>query len=157
MSGPALRVEGPDATLAASCERILRSLPEWFGIEDALVAYAHDTARFPTFVARDAGRVVGFATLREHFPQAWELHCIAVERDAHGRGVGRALHAHGEAWLRARGVRLLQVKTIADAHPSEAYARTREFYRAIGYIPVETFPALWDPELPVLQLVKALG
>ena len=36
---------------AASCERILRSLPEWFAIETALRDYAAATDVYPTFLA----------------------------------------------------------------------------------------------------------
>lgn len=149
-------VEGPVLGVAEQCERVLRTLPLWFGIESSLLEYVADTERFPTFVAREAGDVVGFIALREHFAAAWEVHCIAVAAPARNQGVGRALHAHVERWLEARGVRLLQVKTLADSHPSPEYAETRRFYASVGYVPLEVFPTLWGPRLPVLQLVKAL-
>ncbi len=56
----------------------------------------------------------------------------------------------------AREVRLLQVKTLAAAHPSPEYAETRAFYRAMGYAELEVFAQLWGPGLPVLQWVKGL-
>lgn len=144
------------AGVAAECERILRSLPRWFGIESALAGYVRDTQRFPTFGVLDEGRLVAFLTIREHFPMAWEVHCMAVQSDSRGRGIGRALHDHVENWLAARGVRFLQVKTLSADHPSREYAETRGFYSAIGYVPLEIFPQLWGPSLPVLQLVKAI-
>ncbi len=69
---------------------------------------------------------------------------------------GRALHTCVEQWLVARAVRLLQVKTLSDGHPSAEYAETRRFYASVGYVPLEVFSNLWGPRLPVLQLVKAL-
>jgi GNAT superfamily N-acetyltransferase len=151
-------IEGPVVGFAAQCERVLRTLPLWFGIESSLLEYVRDTEQFPTFVARDAADVVaGFITLREHFAESWEVHCIAVAAPARNRGVGRALHAHVERWLGARGVRLLQVKTLADSHPSAEYAEARRFYASVGYVPLEVFPTLWGPRLPVLQLVKVLS
>ncbi len=33
------------------CEKILRSLPAWFGIEEAIVEYVHEVSQMPTFVA----------------------------------------------------------------------------------------------------------
>jgi GNAT superfamily N-acetyltransferase len=138
------------------CERVLRTLPGWFGIESSLLQYVRDTAAFPTFVARGPAEIVGFVTLREHFTAAWEVHCIAVQASERGRGVGRALHAHVENWLAGRGVRLLQVKTMAESCPSPEYAETRRFYASIGYTRLEVFPTLWGPRLPVLQLVKVL-
>jgi GNAT superfamily N-acetyltransferase len=152
-----MRYDGPHVSMALQCERILRTLPEWFGIESALRDYAAATTLHPTFTATQDATVVAFLTAREHFPHAWEVHCFAVDREHRGRGVGRALHTHVEAWLAARSVRLLQVKTIADAHPSPAYAETRRFYARLGYVPPEVFRGLWGPTLPVLQLVKALS
>jgi hypothetical protein len=64
--------------------------------------------------------------------------------------------AHVEAWLAAKNVRLLQVKTVAATSPSKAYAQTREFYSHLGFQPLEVFPLLWAPQNPCLQLVKWL-
>jgi GNAT superfamily N-acetyltransferase len=150
-------VEGPIVGVAEQCERVLRTLPRWFGIESSLMEYVRDTERFPTFVARTAGVVVGFVSVRQHFPEAWEVNCIAVAAHARNQGLGRALHTYVERWLLAQGVRLLQVKTLADRHPSEEYAETRAFYARVGYVAIEVFPDLWGPHLPVLQLVKSLG
>ncbi len=150
-------VEGPVGGVAEQCERVLRTLPLWFGIEASLLEYVRDTERFPTFVARVADEIVGFLTVREHFAEAWEVHCIAVAAPARNEGVGRTLQAHVERWLQAKRVRLLQVKTLADSHPSAEYAETRRFYASVGYVPLEVFPTLWGPRLPVLQLVKVLS
>jgi GNAT superfamily N-acetyltransferase len=152
-----MKFEGPLTGVAQDAERVLRTLPMWFGIEQSLQEYVRDTERLPTFVARDSEGIVGFITLREHFPTTWEVHCFAVEAKARSQGVGRSLHAHIEGWLANKGVHFLQVKTIAAPSPSKEYAQTRAFYLAIGYEPLEEFPLLWEPGLPVLQLVKALA
>jgi GNAT superfamily N-acetyltransferase len=152
-----MKIERATIDVSRECERILRTLPRWFGIESALLDYARDSGRFPTFLACAEDRSVGFLTVREHFPESWEVHCIAIEASARGAGIGRKLHDHVEAWLRSQGVRWLQVKTLSAAHPSPEYAQTRAFYARIGYTPLESFPTLWGPGLPVLQLVKELG
>lgn len=150
-------IVGPGLDRVAECEEILRTLPEWFGIEHALLMYARDTARMPTFALSDGTQLAGFLTLREHFPEAWDIHCVAVRADARGRGHGSRLLAHAQAWLVGRGARFLQVKTVAATAPGEAYAQTREFYRRRGFTPIEVFPTLWDPHNPALQLIKVLG
>jgi GNAT superfamily N-acetyltransferase len=147
---------GPKLDARAACEQVLRSLPMWFGIEEALVMYADDSARLPGFAALEGERIVGFVSLQQHFAQAWEVHCIAVHADARNRGCGRALMALAEAWLIEQGARWLQVKTVAATSPSEAYAQTREFYAHLGFTPLEVFPLLWSPRNPCLQLVKTL-
>ncbi len=151
-----VQISGPALAPAAHAERILRSLPRWFGIEQALLQYAADSNRYPTFLAEE-GEPVGFITVREHFPSSWEVHCVAVHASHRGKGVGRQLHARTEAWLAGQDARFLQVKTLAASHPSPEYAETRRFYEAMGYTPLEVFPTLWGPKLPVLQLVKSLS
>ena len=151
-----MHITGPQLNARAACEAVLRSLPMWFGIEESLVMYADDTLRLPTFAAVEGYDVVGFVSLTEHFPQAWEIHCIAVHAASRNTGIGRALVAHVEAWLATKQATLLQVKTIAATSPSAAYAQTREFYHRLGFQPVEVFPLLWSPRNPCLQLIKFL-
>ena len=151
-----MQIIGPALNARTSCEAVLRSLPQWFGIEESLLMYADDTLRLPTFAALEGDDVVGFVSLIEHFPQSWEIHCVAVRAESRNAGIGRALVAHVEAWLAAKQVRLLQVKTIAATSPSPAYAQTREFYLRVGFQPVEVFPLLWSPRHPCLQLIKFL-
>ncbi len=153
---PQVQILGPLTGVAQECEAILRSLPRWFGIEAALQQYASNTERFPTFVVREDGSAIAFVTLQEHFPTSWEVHCIAVDAAHRGRGVGRALQAHIEAWLLVRGAKFIQVKTLAASHASAEYAETRQFYFSLGYVAHEVFPELWAKHLPVLQMVKVL-
>jgi hypothetical protein len=58
--------------------------------------------------------------------------------------------------LACEGVEYLQVKTLTDTVDYEPYARTRAFYVACGFRPLQVFSDLWDPENPALQLVKRL-
>ena len=59
---------GPSVDRTTDCEAILRSLPQWFGIERALLMYARDSSTMPTFALQDGSELMGFLTLREHFP-----------------------------------------------------------------------------------------
>jgi GNAT superfamily N-acetyltransferase len=148
---------GPSVDRTTDCEAILRSLPQWFGIERALLMYARDSSTMPTFALQDGSELMGFLTLREHFPEAWEVHCIAVRAASRRQGHGSQLLAHAEAWLVKRGVRFLQVKTVAATSTSKEYAETREFYRHRGFTPIEVFPTLWDAHNPALQSIKMLN
>jgi len=141
---------------------ILRSLPEWFGIEEATQMSIDDARRSPTWVAYqiseedESGESVGFVTLRTHFERASaEIHCMGVMPDVHRSGVGRRLIAFAEDHLRDEGVRFLQVKTLGTSKPCEHYDRTRAFYLAQGFTPLEEFADLW-PGNPALMLVKVL-
>jgi len=118
--------------------------------------YVADTARLPTFALSEGGAVVAFISLMQHFRESWEIHCVAVRSDTRGRGHGSALLKHAERWLAGQGVKYLQVKTVAHTSKSLAYAETREFYLAKGFTPLETFPLLWAPQNPAIQLIKVL-
>lgn len=150
-------IEGPVANVEAECERILRSLPEWFGVESALVEYVKDSARLPTFVVKESRQIVGFVSLRRHFVHSWEVSCIAVHRDRRGEGYGRTLLERAENWAAGEGAKLLQVKTLAESHPSPEYQQTRAFYTRMGYMPVEVLPTLWSASNPCLQMLKPVG
>jgi GNAT superfamily N-acetyltransferase len=146
-------------------ERLLRSLPEWFGIEAAIVDYVESAGHLRTYLAwsspAGAGadgphdRAVGVLLAKRHFASSAEVHLMAVDRAWHRRGAGRALVAALEADLVADGAALLQVKTLGPTHPDLAYGQTRRFYEALGFLPLEELQGLW-PGNPCLLMVKPL-
>jgi len=152
-------ITGPETGCASSCEPILRALPAWFGIDSAIAQYVKDIEQEPTFLARvdnGDGEVVGFVTIRRHFPESAEVHVMGIRAEYHRRGIGRTLIEAAERWLAADRCRLLQVKTVSADCEDPYYGRTRAFYRAVGFQPLEVFPTLWDARNPCLVLVKAL-
>jgi GNAT superfamily N-acetyltransferase len=145
-----------DAGDIAPCDRVLRSLPEWFGIEQSVLDYVESLTTLPGFVAIRGGEVVGFIATKQHTPEAAELHVMAVRREHHRKGIGRRLVEAAEAELRGFS-KLFQVKTLGPSHPDEGYARTRAFYLSLGFIPLEETHAFWGPDNPCLILVKPLS
>lgn len=139
-----------------ACEEILRGLPAWFGIPEAVAHYVDDLRSFPAHVATAGDQILGFIALRHHTPQSSEVHVLAVRHDWHRRGIGRALVEDVAADLRQKGVRLLQVKTLGPSHPDPGYAKTRSFYTALGFVPLEETTAFWGPGQPCLVMVKPL-
>ena len=93
-------------------------------------------------------------TLLRHSGFAAEVYVMAVLPELHRRGIGLALLRHAEGMLAADGVEFLQVKTLAPSKPDAGYAKTRAFYLAYGFRPLEEFPDLWDAENPALQMIK---
>ena len=77
-----LKIDGPLFGKSSACEPIIRSLPDWFGIEEAIVQYAREI--------------------------------------------------------------------------DENYARTRAFYLAMGFRPLEEFTQLWNEQNPCLLMVKRI-
>ena len=93
--------------------------------------------------------------LKETSACACETYVPGVKTRVHPSGAGRAMFAAFEAYARGHGYRFLQVKTVAPGHYPE-YDATVAFYRAVGFLPLEVFPTLWDENNPCIILVKAL-
>lgn len=138
-----------------ACEEIMRSIPEWFGIEEAILQYRRDLERMQTFVADHEGRPVGFITLHRHNPHSAEIHVMGIRREFHRMGIGSSLVRHAEETL-DEAVAFLQVKTLGPSREDASYALTREFYRAVGFLPLEE-NNLWGEVNPCLILVKHLA
>jgi ribosomal protein S18 acetylase RimI-like enzyme len=140
----------------AACGAILESLPNWFGIPDSNRAYIASLTELPAFVARSQARIVGFVAIAQHYPHSAEIHVIAVAPELHRHGVGCLLVREAEAWLRARGVVWLHVKTRGPSKPDPFYAKTQQFYEAMGSTPLFETTAFWGERDPTLLLVKCL-
>lgn len=138
------------------CRKILDALPQWFGIPEANDDYVAFSDANPTVVASIDGDDVGLLTLKLHSPYAAEVHLIAVLPRHHRSGIGRMMLQHAERRLADSGVEFLQVKTLSEKRPDPNYDKTRQFYLAQGFRPLEEFPTLWDPSNPALQLIKSL-
>jgi ribosomal protein S18 acetylase RimI-like enzyme len=132
---------------------VLAALPGWFGIEEAVDRYVRDVADLPTFAVGGDG----FLALKLHTEAAAEIYVMGVRPECQRRGLGTALLEAAEAFLRARDVEYLQVKTLGPSQPSEHYAATRRFYAARGFRPLEELTSIWGEGNPCLIMVKHLG
>jgi ribosomal protein S18 acetylase RimI-like enzyme len=138
------------------CEKILRALPQWFGIESAILDYIRDVQSMPMYVAEVESELAGFVSLKEHTPQAAEVYVMGVLSQFHRRKVGRLSLEHAEKDLSHKGFQYLTVKTLSPSRVDEYYDRTRRFYLARGFTPVEEFKTLWGKHNPCLFLVKKI-
>jgi GNAT superfamily N-acetyltransferase len=140
----------------SAAEAILRALPEWFGLEEPLVAYVQEAAVLPTFIASNGAEDVGFLTLRPYETTAAEITAMGVRPDLHRNGYGRALVSAAVDYASAESRAILHVKTLGPSHPSAGYAQTRRFYESVGFIPIEETTAVWGDANPCLIMVKIL-
>jgi ribosomal protein S18 acetylase RimI-like enzyme len=132
-------------------------LPTWFGVQQSVEDYVAVADGSPSVIASVGGGDVGFLTLVDHNPYASEVYVMAILPDYHRRGIGRKMLQHVETSLARTGVEFLQVKTLSARSPDEGYEKTRAFYLAYGFRPLQEFPELWGPDNPALQLVKVVG
>jgi GNAT superfamily N-acetyltransferase len=136
---------------------VTEALPGWFGIPEANRRYNDGVAEPDTAVlaALEGGEAAGLIALKLHFASNADIYWMGVMPRQHRAGIGRALISAAEDWARAAGCRSMSVETLSPAHPDPLYARTREFYAAMGFLPLfELSP--YGPRNPMLYMVKML-
>lgn len=149
-------IEGPFFEPSGDCEHILRALPDWFGLEAALQGYAKTIPGLPTFLAKTGQQTVGFLSLKLHNPWSAEIYVMGILPAFHHNGIGRALIEKAEEHAKNRKIEYLQVKTLGPSNNDASYAKTRAFYAAMGFRPLEEFNQIWDENNPCLVMVKRI-
>jgi GNAT superfamily N-acetyltransferase len=102
-----------------------------------------------------AGDVVGFVSVKIHTAFAAEVYVMGVKRPWHRHGIGRVLIEAVVELAISQGLKFLTVKTLSPSNDDPNYARTRLFYEAVGFLPIEQFPTLWGPENPCIMMVRS--
>ena len=138
------------------CERILFSLPDWFGLAESNREYIESLHTLPAAVAGINGNVAGFLAVSEHTPDSYEIHVMAVEKSHHRNGLGKALLGWAESFCVEQGVSWLHLKTRGPSTPDPGYNRTRLFYLDQGFEPLFESLVLWGPQDAALVMVKHL-
>ncbi len=149
-------IEGPRLEQTAVCLPILRMLPSWFGLETGIQQYQREIGHLPTFLANMDGQPVGFLSLKQHTPASAEIYVMGVNPLFHRCGIGRLLVQTAEAYAREQGIEYMQVKTLGPSRSDAGYAKTRAFYAAVGFCPLEEFKQIWDANNPCLIMVKRI-
>lgn len=137
------------------CLEVLRDIPQWFGIPEAVADYASASGNMQMFASFECG-CVGFILLRIHDAFTIEIHVMGVKREFHRRGIGRALVDKSVEFACEKCMRVMMVKTLAESDPDPHYSATREFYKAMGFFSLGVLPTLWGPENPCLIMAKTL-
>lgn len=117
-----MKIEDPEEKSLA-CEKILRSLPQWFGIESAILDYIKDVRTMETWVAIDSN-AVGFISLNKHNQQTAEIHVMGLLPEFHGKKFGSELIRVAEESLLSQGFKFLTVKTLSESRPDVNYDKT---------------------------------
>ncbi len=138
------------------CDDILRSLPDWFGIEESIVDYVNSVSNMPFYVCFDGDSPVGFLAIKVHNRYTAEVCVMGIIKDYHRRSIGRDLIKSCERFCKDKNIDFLTVKTLDESREDKNYAKTRLFYEAMGFKPLEVFKTLWDEHNPCLFMVKHL-
>ncbi|EKD87100.1 MAG: hypothetical protein ACD_37C00040G0001, partial [uncultured bacterium] len=102
-------------------------------------------------------KIVGFVLFKELNDQAVELAWMAVEPKYRDSGIGTSLVKEGVKLLPKKYV-VCEMKTLSEIDPDPEYARTRNFYKRLGFIPLETINPYpnWGKDNPCQIFVKVL-
>lgn len=138
------------------CLKILRDLPEWFGIESSLLTYSEEVVGKDFYTAVISGEPVAFVSLKINNESTAEVYVIGILKKFHRMGIGQILIENIEKILKEKGYKLLMVKTLSESRDNEAYAKTRLFYKKTGFLPLEEIVEIWGKDNPCLIMVKTL-
>lgn len=90
------------------------------------IAFARAAPNAAVLVGRGDGAIVA-SVMVGHDGHRGAVYYVSVDPDRQGEGLGRAIMAAAEDWLRAQGVWKLNLMVRADN------SGVVEFYRALGY------------------------
>ena len=133
---------------------ILRRLPEWFGIEEAIVEYVNEVKNTDFYAAYYLNIPVGFISIKSNNKYTSEIYVVGVLKEYQNHGIGKRLLETAQEELIKNKVKFLMVKTLGDSHPDKHYKRTREFYSKVGFYPLEEIKEIWGEENPCLIMIK---
>jgi len=136
------------------CNNILRTLPNWFGVESAVVEFTEQVRTMPFYTAVCNEKIIGFVALKVHNSFSVEVYVMGILKEFQRQGIGKMLIECCEKYCKENKVEFLTVKTLDESAESKNYQKTRLFYLSMGFKPLEVFPLLWDKENPCLFMVK---
>jgi ribosomal protein S18 acetylase RimI-like enzyme len=90
------------------------------------IAFARRGPHSTILVTEMKGRIVASAMVGEDGHRGW-VYYVATDPEYQGTGLGKAIMAAAENWLRARGVWKVQLLV------REGNDRVRQFYEHLGY------------------------
>ncbi|MBS1992664.1 MAG: GNAT family N-acetyltransferase [Cyanobacteria bacterium SZAS LIN-2] len=157
MSKSQIRIEqavgNPDRIVGT----ILRTLPEYFGFESAIVDYCENARdeKYTTFVAlSENADAMGFAMMVLNSDTTAELWVMGVLPAFHSRGIGARLVEAVETEARKRACKYLLVKTIGPSQNDPNFLKTFKFYLKQGFELLMECDFLWAGSSCALLLKK---
>ncbi|NRD80880.1 GNAT family N-acetyltransferase [Bacillus sp. BRMEA1] len=135
---------------------ILRRIPEWFGIEEAIKNYVKEVGDTDFYALFLEDKPIGFISIKSNNHYTSEIYVMGILKEYHNKGIGKKLLLKAEETLINKQVKFLMVKTLGESHPDLNYKSTRQFYFRAGFYPLEEIKEIWGKENPCLIMVKNL-
>lgn len=150
-----IRIIDSDAQKCKITRQILESLPDWFGIPEAIDEYVTESKGKLFFCACHDERPIGFLYLKETGRHTVELAVMGILKEHHRCGIGRKLFKEALRAAKQNGYLFMQVKTVQMGR-YDVYDGTNKFYLSLGFKELEVFPTLWDECNPCQIYIMAI-
>lgn len=150
------RIESASLCIEIST-KILGGLPKWFGIPESTAEYIKESSKMPFWAAYDKETAVGFMAIKKTSEYTSEIYVMGIDEEYHRKGIGKALFQYCYNYCRENGVEFLQVKTVDESSSGKNYAKTRKFYKAMGFKELECIPEIWGEYNPCLIMIMKIN
>lgn len=138
------------------CKKVLCSLPDWFGLPEAIDEYVEKSSEMPFWALFDNENAIGFVAIKKTSEDTAEIYVMGILEAYHHKGFGKMLFSSCYEWCGQNDFSFLQVKTLDKSHPDTHYANTRNFYKAMGFTEVECVPEIWGKDNPCLIMIMGV-
>ena len=135
-------------------DKILRSLPQWFGIEESLIEYVNTVSKYPFFAALDKEECIGFFSGKIHYNRTGDIYVCGIRPEYHRKGIGALLYKELENYFIKNNCEYVIVKTLSEFAQDANYAMTKKFYQKMGFKELITLTEMWDKNNPCLIMIK---
>ncbi|MCL2672038.1 MAG: GNAT family N-acetyltransferase [Clostridiales bacterium] len=126
-------------------------------METSIEEYVQQVLALLFYAVFDGARAVGFAAVKVHNAFTAEVCVMGILAAYHRQGLGKTLIEHCEKYCKNNHHAFLTVKTLDESRTSKSYEKTRSFYLAMGFVPLEVFPLHWNEENPCLFMAKHIS
>jgi GNAT superfamily N-acetyltransferase len=136
--------------------KVLRDLPEWFGIEESTKEYIDKVIEYPFISAFINDNAVGFYSLREENIDILDMYVLGVLKEYHNKGVGTELQEYANSYAKINNYKHMMVITLAEKANNYEYSLTRKFYLKMGFTDFYQNEKIFDSYNPAQILIKSV-
>lgn len=135
-------------------KKVLEDLSDWFEFEESNLAYAKNSKILNTYIISDNNQDFGFIIIKETSTCTIEIYCLGILDVYRCKGYGK-FFVNEVLNLYRTSFSFVQVKTL-DEGLDKFYDQTIGFYKALGFMKLETIKEIWGDDNPCMIMVKSL-
>ena len=124
--------DGPQK--AKICNDILWSLPEWFGIDQAIRDYTEAVKELLFVKATLYGKAVGFFAVKVNYRFNADLYVLGIYKEFHRNGIGARMVDFINTYCKSKSIPYMSVKTLSERHPTKIILRLAHFMKDAGFM-----------------------